>query len=143
MTTKAEVKVVIAKLIEVAYSRNKGITTKIVRKKGGFKVTVDQNGKVMLYGTAGALTFNGGAALESLGVKVKMVSISFTKGDGDNVNYQGTFNFAGGAASISVSGTFSIEELITSCSGLLCQAARLIKVRHQAYENELQRIMGQ
>lgn len=142
MTTKAEVKVVIAKLIEVAYSRNKGITTKIVRKKGGFKVTVDYTGKVMLYGTAGALTFNGGTALESLGVKVKMASISFTKGDGDNVNYQGTFNFAGGAA-ISVSGAFSIEELITSCSGLLCQAARLLKGRNQAYENELQRIMGQ
>jgi len=36
MTTRAEVKVTIAKLLEVAYSKNKGITTKIIRKKGNF-----------------------------------------------------------------------------------------------------------
>jgi hypothetical protein len=142
MTTRSEIKITIAKLIEIAYSRNKGVTTKFLRKKGNFKLTIDQNGKVMIHGGAGPLTFNGATALEGLGVKIKMASINFTKIDDDDINYKGTFSFAGGAGAISLSGSFNIEELITSCSGILCRAARLLKGRHQAYDAELQRIMG-
>jgi len=142
MPTRAEVKVTIAKLIELAYSKNKGITTKIIRKKGNFKISVDQNGKVVLHGSAGILSFSGGTALESIGAKVKMASINFTKGEGDAIDYKATFFFAGGAGGISVLGSFNVEQLITSCSGLLCQAARLVKGRHQAYEMELKKIMG-
>ncbi|WP_278248886.1 hypothetical protein [Phytopseudomonas dryadis] len=36
---------------------------------------------------------------------------------------------------------FDLEALITACSGLLCQAARVMKGRHKAYERELERIM--
>ncbi|MFK5950263.1 MAG: hypothetical protein QM500_15995 [Methylococcales bacterium] len=142
MPIKTEVKITIAKLIEIAYSKNKGMTTKIIRKKGNFKITVDDSGKVMLHGSAGALTFSGGTALENLGVKIKMASINFTKGEGDDIDYKGTFYFIGGAGSLSLSGSFNIEDLITSCSGLLCKAARLMKGRNQAYEAELQKIMG-
>jgi hypothetical protein len=45
-------------------------------------------------------------------------------------------------AAISVSGSFDIEQLILSCSGLLCKAARALKERNRAYDFELQRIMG-
>lgn len=41
-----------------------------------------------------------------------------------------------------VSGSFYLEELITSCSGLLCQVARALKGRRNGYDRELQRIMG-
>lgn len=142
MTTRAEVKITIAKLIELAYSKNQGITTKIVRQSGGFKLSIDQNGKVMLHGSAGVLAFKGGAELEALGAKIKMASIYFTREKDDNVSYKATFTFAGGAGALSLVGSFSIEELITTCSGLLCQAARTLKNRNQAYDAELRRIMG-
>lgn len=141
MQRQTGVKITIAKLLEVAYSKNKGVTTKIVRKKGNFKITVDSQGNATLSGSAGMMTFKANSALEDLGAKIKNISISFSKGDGNDVNYTAMFSFIGVAA-ISVSGKFNIEELILSCSGLLCIAARTLKGRHRAYEMELQKIMG-
>lgn len=37
MQNQTEVIITIAKLLEVAYSKNKGVTTKIMRKKGKFQ----------------------------------------------------------------------------------------------------------
>lgn len=142
MTTRATVKVTIAKVLEVAYSKNKGLTRKIVLKKGNFKVKINEDGKVKIHGSAGAFTFNGGAALEGLGAKLKMASISFSKGDGDDINYKASFSFYGGVGAISVSGSFDIIELISSCSGLLCQAARDIRSRNNSQGRRLQEIMG-
>jgi len=141
MQKQTEVKITIAKLIEVAYSKNKGVTTKIVRKKGNFKITVDAQGNATLSGSVGMMTFKANSALEGLGAKVKNISISFSKGEGNDIKYTGMFSFIG-VASISVSGKFNIEELILSCSGLLCKAARALKGRHRAYDMELQKIMG-
>jgi len=142
MTTRVELKLTIAKLIELAYSKNKGMTTKIIRKKGNFKISIDQNGKVMLHGSAGVFAFNGGTALEGLGAKIKMASIIFTKGKGNNVNFKATFSFVGGVGAISIIGSFDFEKLITYCSGLLCQAARLLKKRNIEQDKALKRIMG-
>lgn len=142
MAKNLKLKITLAKLIEVAYSRDEEMTVNIVRKKGNFKLTVNQNGKVKLHGSAGTLAFNGGRALEGLGVKVKTISIFFTQGEGDNIDYIGSCSLVGGAGSISLSGSFNIETLITSCSGLLCKAARLMKGRNRDYETELKRIMG-
>ena len=138
--TNAELKITIAKLIEIAYSTNKGATTKIVREKGNFKLTVDQNGQALLMGKAGALTFSGETALKAVGVRIKRVSVNFTKGEGDLVEYKATFSLE--IISMSVGGSFDIEELITSCSGMLCKAAKAMKQRNILYENELQKIMG-
>ncbi len=141
MNQRTEVKITIAKLLEVAYSKNKGVTTKIVRSKGNFTLRVDKNGKATLSGSAGILTFKGDSALTDLGAKLKNASISFSKGDGDNIKYTAMFSFVG-VASISITGLFNIEELILSCSGLLCIAARALKGSHHAYDMELQRVMG-
>lgn len=141
MTSRVEVKITIAKLVELAYSKDKGMTARIVRKKGNFKLTVDQNGNAMLSGSAGILTFKGDTALSSLGAKIKNVTIMFSHGEGNNVNYTAMYSFSG-AANITLTGSFDIEELILSCSGLLCRAARALKGRNAAYEMELQKIMG-
>jgi len=140
MSKKVEVKITIAKLLEVAYSKNKGVTTKIIKSKGNYKLTVDAKGNTTLSGSVGMLTFNGGSALQGLGAKIKNASITFKKGDSNNIKYTATFNFVG-AAGMSISGSFDIEELILSCSGLLCRAAKALKARHAAYEMELKRIM--
>ena len=125
----------------MAYSKDKGITTKIVRGKGTFKLTVDKDGKAILSGSAGVLTFEGDTVLSTLGAKVKNVSISFSHGDNNKVNYMAMYSFSG-AANITISGGFDLEELILSCSGLLCRAARAMKGRSAAYDSELKKIMG-
>ena len=138
--TRSEIKITIAKLLEVAYSKDKGMTTKIMAKKGNAMLTVDQDGNATLSGSAGILTFSGNPVLNKIGVKIKRVSVSFTNEEGRNIRYSATFNLE--IVSMVVSGEFDLEALITSCSGLLCIAARALKGRSQAYEMELQRIMG-
>ena len=137
---RTEAKITIAKLIELAYSKDKGMTVKIMAQKGSAKLTVDQNGNATLSGAAGALTFSGTPVLDKIGVKIKRVSVNFSNKDGMKVGYTATYDLA--YIKLSVSGDFDLEKLITSCSGLLCQAARALKGRNQAYDMELQRIMG-
>ncbi|UJF22832.1 hypothetical protein [Shewanella sp. OMA3-2] len=138
--TRSEVKITIAKFLEVAYSKDKGLTTNIMVEKGKAKLVVDQNGNATLSGTAGSLTFSGTPVLNKLGVKIKRVTVDFENKGAMKVGYNATFNLE--AISLTVMGDFDLEDLITSCSGLLCRAARALKGRHNAYDVELQRIMG-
>ncbi len=138
---RSEAKITIGKLLEVAYSQNKGLTTKIMAKVGNAKLTVDQNGNAILSGSAGVLTFSGKPVLEKIGVKIKRVSVNFSNEGGMKVGYSATYSLE--IISVTVKGEFDLEALITSCSGLLCQAARALKGRHQVYEMELQKIMGE
>jgi len=137
---ESELKITIAKLIEIAYSQNKGMTTKIVRTKGNFTLKVDQDGNATLTGKSGILIFSGTPALETIGAKIKRVSVTFSKGNNSSVKYKATFSLE--IISLSIGGSFDIEELITSCSGLLCKAARAMKQRNAQYEKQLQNIMG-
>lgn len=137
---RTEAKITIAKLIELAYSKDKGMTVKLMAQKGGAKLTVDQDGNATLSGSAGILTFSGTPVLEKIGAKIKRVSVSFEHKEGMKVDYTATFDLE--YIKLSVLGDFDLEALITSCSGLLCQAARALKGRNQAYDMELQRIMG-
>jgi len=138
--TRTELKITIAKLLEIAYSEDKGLTTKIVRTKGSFKLTVDQNGNARLSGKTGAVTFSGSEILDKIGANIKFVGVSFSNGGSGNIKYTAMIDIK--SAKIAISGNFNIEALITSCSGLLCRAARALKGRHHAYDMELQRIMG-
>jgi len=137
---RTEAKITIAKLIELAYSEDKGMTVKIMAQKDNVKLTVDQNGNAALSGSAGMLTFNGAPVLDKIGAKIKRVSVNFNNKDGMKIGYTATFDLE--YIKLSVFGDFDLEELITSCSGLLCQAARGLKRRNHAYEMELQQIMG-
>jgi len=136
----AEAKITIAKFLELAYSENKGMTVKIMANKAGAKLTIDQSGKATLTGTAGTVTFTGSPVLERIGVKIKHVSVAFNNKGGTNIGYRATFDLL--YMKLTVMGDFDLEELITSCSGLLCRAARALKGRHHAYDLELQKIMG-
>jgi len=138
--TRSEIKITVAKFLEVAYSKDKGTTAKIMAKKGNAKLTVDQDGNATLSGSAGILTFSGNPVLEKIGMKVKRVSVNFTNEDGKNIGYSATFSLE--VISMTVTGEFDLEALITSCSGLLCIAARALKGRNAAYDLELQRVMG-
>ena len=52
-TGQAKIKLTVAKLFEIAYSTNKGITTAFVRKKGQFILLIDDGGQVTLSGKIG------------------------------------------------------------------------------------------
>jgi len=137
---RTEAKITIAKFLELAYSKDKGMTVKILAKKGGARLTIDQNGKATLSGSAGIVTFSGTPVLERIGAKIKRVHVTFNNKGEMNVGYTATFDLE--YIKLTVMGDFNLEKLITSCSGLLCRAARALKGRHQSYEMELQKIMG-
>lgn len=139
-TRHSEIKLTIAKLIEVAYSKNKGLTTSIMLDAGFIKLTVDDKGNALLSGKAGVVTFSGQDVINELGMQVKRVSVSFkNEGDGQ-VSYTATLNL--GLISTSVKGSFNVEDLITQCSGLLCIAARQLKNRPAYIERKLAEAMG-
>ncbi len=138
--SNAEAKITIAKLFELAYSKNKGVTARIVAKKGTAKLTIDQDGRAVLSNSAGMVIFSGDPVLNKIGVKVKRVNIIFSNEDGMNIGYNATFDL--GVGRVAVRGKFDLEKLILSCSGLLCKAARAMKGRNLSYERELQEVMG-
>jgi len=137
---RTEAKITIAKLLELAYSKDKGMTVKIMAKKGGARLTVDQNGKATLSNTAGIVTFSGSPALDKIGAKIKRVSVSFNNKGSMRVGYSATFDLE--YIKLTVIGDFDLEKLITSCSGILCKAARTLKGRHHAYDVKMQKIIG-
>ncbi len=137
---RTEAKITIAKFLELAYSEDNEMTVKIIAKKGGSKLTIDQNGNAILSSSVGIVRFSGTPVLNKIGAKIKRVSVFFSKQDAMNVGYTATFDLE--YMKLSVSGDFDLEKLITSCSGLLCEAARLLKGRHRDYDKELQGIMG-
>jgi hypothetical protein len=139
--TDAEVKLTIAKMIEVAYSEDKGMTTKIALTKGKFKLTVDEDGNAELTGTVGHVRFAGGPTLKKMGLNIGAVNIMFTGDESGDVRFSGGVGVKGGVTAM-VSGKFNIVELITTCSGLLCIAARYLKGRSPAVDEQLQRSVG-
>lgn len=136
----AKIKLTIAKLIEIAYTTDNKLTASILSKKGSAKLTVDQNGNATLSSSAGIVTFKGSPALESIGTKVKFISVNFTNQDGMKIGYTAAVDIKSMTAM--VSGSFDLEKMITSCSGFLCRAARAMKGRSAALDAEQQNIMG-
>ncbi|MDH2435980.1 hypothetical protein QCD60_25955 [Pokkaliibacter sp. MBI-7] len=133
-----EVKLAVGRFIELAYSKDKGMTAKILAK-GKASMTINENGDTTFSGNGGMMTFSGNPVLQNIGLSFKRMSVSFTNQDGMKVGYVARIN---AGMTFSVKGNFDLEELITSCSGLLCQAARALKSPLKSYDRELQQIMG-
>ncbi|CAA0118124.1 Uncharacterised protein [BD1-7 clade bacterium] len=127
--SRSELKVTLAKLLELSYSADSGLTSEIMLEKGGAKLTVDNQGNASLSAEAGVVTFSGKPVLEQVGVKVKRISADFTNEEGMGNGYTVTADLA--IISISTAGSFDLEELITSCSGFLCRAAKALQGNHR------------
>lgn len=130
MFNRANIKVSIGRILELSYSKKKGVTTSLLTETKNFKIKIDRNGRVKIDGSAGIITFGGDPALQELGAKLKMASITFREGDGGNIEYEATYHFYG-SVDIAVSGSFDPFELVETCSGLLCQAARAINADYR------------
>ncbi|PXF32491.1 hypothetical protein WH50_04195 [Pokkaliibacter plantistimulans] len=134
-----ELKVAVGKFISIAYSKDKGLTTQLLLS-GGASITVDEQGHAKLSGKAGILVFNGSPVLENIGANIKTINISFSNEEDMKIGYTLTLNMKFGR--MKVKGDFDLDEMITSCSGLLCRAAKALKFRHASYDAELKRILG-
>jgi len=139
-SARVELKITIAKLLEVAYSKNKGLTTQIIKEKGSFRLTVNEHGNARLSGKLGIISFSAQNTLDRIGLNIKTINIHFSNAGNMKAKYHAMVDLK--SAKIVISGHIDIEELITSCSGLLCHAARAMKNRNHAYDRELQRVMG-
>lgn len=134
-----ELKLTVARLIEAAYSTNKGLTARIIRESGPFKIAVDQQGNASLSGKLGVINFSGSEVINSLGVNIKFININLSSKN-SRITYSAIVDIK--SAKLAVTGDFDPEKLITSCSGLLCAAAKSLQGREQAYDAELKKIMG-
>lgn len=88
----------------------------------------------------GIITFSGNPVLKQIGTKITFLSVGFENRDGMDIQYKAGVKV--GLGTISVSGTFNLEKLITSCSGLLCNAARALKNQRSERDRALEEIMG-
>lgn len=114
------------------------MTAAIVYSGSNYSISVDQTGQARLVGTVGdSLVFSGNPALEGLGLKLRRATVNFRSGSDGAFEYTGSFDFAIGTR-ISVSGSIDVFELIQSCSGLVCKAARFLSGRNARIEHELQ-----
>lgn len=136
--TELQVKITIAKIIQLAYDTDGDVTAAIAYSGSNYSIIVDQTGQVRLVGTVGdSLVFTGNPALEGLGLKLRRATVNFSSGNDGAFDYTGSFDFAIGTR-VSVSGSIDVFELIQSCSGLVCKAARFLSGRNAQIEHELQ-----
>lgn len=138
--TAAEVRITVARLLEVPYSQDKGITTALVREVGPVTLTVDESGQATLSGKAGRVAFVGQDTLQEIGVSAGVFRAMMSVDESGDLRFNARVRV--GVASVSASGSVDVEKLITTCSGILCQAARALQGRPSQVDRQLQEALG-
>jgi hypothetical protein len=133
---QAKVKLTLAKLFEIAYSEDKGVTTALVKSKGPFTMRIDEDGYVTLSGKAGIVKFVGKPELEQMGIDLEYGSVMLSNIGNNKLGYTASLKFRG-IIKIEYSNVIDVEKLLLGCSGLLCQAARGLKNREKQIEEAL------
>ena len=136
----AEVRITVARLLEVAYNKNKGITTALVREVGPITLSVDDKGQATLSGNAGRVSFVARETLREIGVNAGVFRAMMSVNDAGDLRFNARIRV--GFASISASGSIDVEKLITTCSGILCRAARALQGRPAQVDRQLQEALG-
>lgn len=115
----------IAKLISFAYDQDDGLVTSLSKSAGSFTLSLDQNGEVSVSGSGGNAAFTlTPDQRDKIGWDVKWVSVRFSATEGDLFSYSVSGKI--GALNLSFSGIVDFDTLIMKCTGLLCQAARVV-----------------
>ncbi len=132
--TNTEIKIKIINFLEIAYKTDRKLTASLVKNKGPFTLEVDNTGNATLSGNAGVVTFSVLDEIKQFGLKFKYASVRFSGNKQGMINYQASF---GAPIEISVMGFIDVENLILSCSGLLCIAARAMRNRHHLIDKSI------
>ncbi len=134
-----EFKIKIINFIEIAYKTSGDITTALIRDKGPFSLSIDNNGNASLSGKAGVVKFSVSDELKEYGADFRYASIMFSGNRHGMITYKAS---AGIGATITVSGVLDVENLILNCSGLLCIAARALKNRAHMIDKSINASIG-
>ncbi|MCF6324352.1 MAG: hypothetical protein L3J89_08525 [Gammaproteobacteria bacterium] len=134
--TSYQLKVKVINFVELAYKSNGDITASLIKSRGSFTLKVNDKGEAVLSGKAGMVRFSVKNEIKQFGIDLKVASIMFSGNRNGKIHYTAFFNFMGGAK-VEFSSIVDVEKLILSCSGLLCQAARLLKNRHKQIDQSL------
>jgi len=121
-----QLKVKVLRFMELSYKKNGNLTAALVRSKGRLTLKVDNKGKATLSGKVGRVKFSVNEEIRKFGFDLKYISIMFSGNSTGTIRYAATFSFMG-FTDVSFRSTINVEQLILSCSGLLCLAARLYK----------------
>ena len=138
---EVDAQIVIGRLLQIAYSTDSGKTVSLLRSSGNLTLKVDSSGQAVLGGSMGAVRFNGAPALSSFGVQVGAVFVRMASAGSGRLRLSGGIRVRGQL--VAVRGTVDIEKLITTCSGLVCEAARLLRGRSMRIENALRNAVGE
>lgn len=136
LPSRAQLRVSVARFLELAYRKDQGITVRLVRDVGAATLSIDDRGNARLSGTAGVVTFSASDLVRQIGLSLRAVSVTFRSGSTGDLRYTATYRFAG-AASLSVSGGIDVEALMMACSGWLCRAARALGGRREAIDQRI------
>jgi len=136
-----QLKLTVARFLELSYRENEGLTKKLVTSAGPLKLKVDEDGNGSLMGSVGVVNFSASDAIKDIGLSFKGASVAFGSDRNGNLTYRASFTFVG--ITPLIRGTIDVEKLIMSCSGLACRAARAIGNRQDLVDMELRKAMGQ
>lgn len=137
--TTHKLQLTVARLIELSYAKNEGLTASIIREVGSAKISVNTDGSATLSGQAGAVTYLASDAIKELGVQASRIGIAMAIDEEGQLEY--TARFFIGAMVLTARGTIDVEQLILSCSGFLCRAARALQGRTRTVDAELGRAL--
>ena len=132
---KSELKIKVIRFFEIAYDNNGQLTTAIVKSGEPFTLSITPNGTATLSGKAGHLSFNVSEETKSFGFDFRFVSLHFRGTKDKQIQYSATFNL--GYISIHYFSNIDVKNLILSCSGLLCIAARAMKNRFKLIDQSI------
>ncbi len=131
-----KIKITVIKLLEISYSDRKAATLALVGTKGPFQMRIDQNGDVEVSGKKAHFKIKGKPVLDEMGLDLKAGSIMFSNAGDNRLNY--TIKAKVGVVDVEYHSMINVEELLLSCSGLLCRAARALKDRTNQIDRSLQ-----
>lgn len=137
---QAELKLTIARILELSYRRNGERTARLMREAGPVTISVDQNGQAVINGRAGMVVVSAAQATRELGVSVRAITVMMTVDGAGDIRYNAQFRL--GVAAVGVSGSIDVEKLLLSCSGLLCRAARMLNGRSAHLDRQMLEAMG-
>lgn len=139
-TPHIEVGITIGRLLQLAYSTDQGTTLKILRSAGRFTLSVSNDGQASLKSSIGVVRFQGSSAIRTFGVGAGPLEVRLWNSGGNKIHYSGIIKQSGIYGKIQ--GSLDIVKFITACTGLVCEAARLLDGRQEAINSRIRRAIG-
>lgn len=124
-TQRFQAQVAVAKILKFSYDRDSGFVSSLSKDAGPFTLELSQRGEVIISGRSGNLSFSlDEKQRATLGPHVRWFSVRFGVTEAGYLSY----GFSGqvGVLTINFSGVVDFDDMLKSCSGLLCNAYLVI-----------------